>query len=186
MVSELIFIARDMALEDELKDLRGLIDEEYYDAADICLMRSLQRPIMLFFMEAVDTLWTINAEYCELNGLDVDAIPNNELAEKLATDMVDTFICGGYADNGTTFDFRSKTGLFSFLLTANHVLYETAILLMQGETSMDDPDYCSEAWDIWDDLGNHLDRSDESVQCLATAIEMFYLWQNTHDSLHDT
>ena len=184
LIHEMIFMARDKALQHELADLRGLICEDYYEDEDLELLRSLESPLFKFLMEAVDTLWTIRHDFNQLNGFDVNGIPGNALAEELADNLTSSFLASTYTDKETARpDYRISDEFPIYFHTAPHVLYETAILLMTGETSMGDPEYGSVAWEMEDDMIFRLDRSDKNLDQLATAMEMLFIWESRYFEL---
>ena len=81
--------------------------------------------------------------------------------------------------------YRISDEFPNYFHTAPHVLYEAAMLLMTGETSMGDPAYCSLAWDMDRNMIFELDVSNPAVDLLAIAMEMFFIWTNRYYELED-
>ncbi len=178
LVHELIFMARDKAMDAELTDMKGLLNEDTYGEEDVELLRSLKNPLVRLSIEVVDSIWEIREDFIQLNGFDVEGGPYNPVGQILAADLIECFLGIEHPVNRKKKpDFRRYDDFPLFFETAPHVLYETAILLMNGETSMGDPEYCSVAWEKKDEIVFHLDRSDKNVNLLATAIEVLFIWQ---------
>lgn len=177
LIHELVFMSRDKALDAELADMKGLLDEDSYGKEDVELLRLMKNPLIKLSIEVVDSIWQIREDYLQLNGFNDNGVPYSSLGEKLAIDLTETFLVIEHYESTTDKTYRRYDDYMFFFETAPHVLYETAILLMTGETSMGDPEYCSVAWDKKDEIVFHLDRSDPNVNLLATAIEVLFIWQ---------
>jgi len=177
LIHELVFMSRDKALDAELADMKGLLDEDSYGKEDVELLRLMKNPLIKLSIEVVDSIWEIREDYLQLNGFNDNGVPYSSLGEKLAIDLTETFLVIEHYESTTDKTHRRYDDYMFFFETAPHVLYETAILLMTGETSMGDPEYCSVAWDKKDEIVFHLDRSDPNVNLLATAIEVLFIWQ---------
>ena len=185
LIHELVFMARDKALDAELADMKGLLDEDSYGNEDIELLRLSKNPLIKLSIEVVDSIWEIREDYLQLNGFDDTGVPHSSLGEQLAIDLTDTFLVIEHYESTTDNTHRRYDDYMFFFETAPHVLYETAILLMTGETRMGDPEYCSVAWEKKDEIIFHLDRSDKNVNLLATAIEVLFIWQNRYYEVED-
>ena len=184
LTHDLVFMARDKALQGELADLRGVINEYGYAHEDVELLSSLENPLVKLSVEAVESIWEIRSDFLVLNGFDETELLYNPMAERLATDMTDSFLV--IVDSKTTDDkpmLRRYDDFPLYFETAPHVLYETAILLMTGETSMGDAKYASVAWNRNDEIVFELDRSDLNVNLLATAIEMLLIFRDRYYNL---
>jgi len=131
---------------------------------------------------AVEAILEIREDFLELNGFDERELLCNELAETLATELTGSFLVIVDSKDGKQ-DLIRYDDFPLYFETAPHVLYETAILLTTGETSMGDPEYASVAWNRNDEIIFELDRSDLNVNLLVTAMEILLIFRDRYYEL---
>lgn len=156
-----------IAYENDLSDLKGLIEPDSISAEDFELLEAVDDPVVQLLLRSIDKVVSCSKTYFLINNLDEFEVMENEEYNQLASDNYYIYII----------DWENKTyedlliNLNAVYFTIARLLYHCATQIRRNEVELPDEFYDDEFLDHYNELlERKLQSDDKNVALLYELI----------------